>query len=156
MVAHVEIPADGAVEGVLLAMGTALGGWSFHVLDGKLRYAHNYVGRSCSVVESAEVLSPGAHHLAMSFSTAGDFTATVTLLVDGRVVGEGPIDRLTPVRHSITGGGITCGWEQGPSVGPGYDAPFRFTGTLRRVVVDTTGAPYRDLQAEFEAIMSEQ
>ena len=39
---------------------------------------------------------------------------------------------------------------------PAYDAPFPFTGRLRRVVVDVGGEPYRDLQAEFEAIMSEQ
>jgi arylsulfatase len=71
-------------------------------------------------------------------------------------VGDGLIDRITPVRHSITGGGVTCGWEQGPAVAPGYTAPFPFTGTLRKVVVDVTGAPYRDLAAEFEAIMSEQ
>ncbi|MEY2423671.1 MAG: hypothetical protein QOI95_3738 [Acidimicrobiaceae bacterium] len=155
--ADVEVP-DGApaVEGVLLAMGTTLGGWSFHVLDGRLRYAHNYVGKVCAVVESDEVVSPGPHQLAMSFFTAGDFKATAKLLIDGRVVGEGLIERLTPVRHSLTGGGITCGWEQGPPVAPGYTAPFPFTGTLRRVVVDVSGEPYRDPEAEFEAIMSEQ
>jgi len=156
MVADVDVPEDGRLEGVLLAMGTRLGGWSFHVLDGRLRYAHNYVGRSCAVVESEDVITPGPHQLAMSFVTPGDLKATATLLVDGRVVGEGPIERLTPVRHSITGGGITCGWEQGPAVGPGYGAPFRFTGRLRRIVVDVSGEPHRDLQAEFEAIMSEQ
>jgi len=114
------------------------------------------VGKSCSVVEASAVIAPGPHQLAMAFSSPGDLTASVQLLVDGEVVGEGPIERLTPVRHSITGGGITCGWEQGPSVGPGYEAPFRFNGTLHRVVVDVSGEPYRDLQAEFEAIMSEQ
>jgi arylsulfatase len=155
--AAVEVP-DGApaIEGVLLAMGTALGGWSLHVLDGRLRYAHNYVGKVCAVVESDEIVPPGVHQLAMSFFTAGDFKATAKLLIDGRVVGEGLIEHLTPVRHSLTGGGITCGWEQGPSVGPGYTAPFPFTGTLHRVVVDVSGEPYRDPEAEFEAIMSEQ
>ena len=157
VVADVEVPdGSSALEGVLLAMGTTLGGWSFHVLDGRLRYAHNYVGKFCAVVESDEVVAPGPHQLAMSFFTSGDFKATAKLLVDGRVVGEGLIEHLTPVRHSITGGGVTCGWEQGPSVGPGYTAPFPFTGTLRRVVVDVSGEPYRDPEAEFEAIMSEQ
>jgi arylsulfatase len=157
IVADVDVPERASpLEGVLLAMGTRLGGWSFHVLDGRLRYAHNYVGKVCGVVDSGEVITAGKHQLTLSFVSAGDLTATAKLLIDGRVVGEGPIERLTPVRHSITGGGITCGWEQGPSVGPGYAAPFRFTGTLRRVVVDVSGAPYRDLEAEFEAIMSEQ
>jgi arylsulfatase len=156
IVAEAEVPEGPPVEGVLLALGTALGGWSLHVLDGRLRYAHNYVGRSCSVVESTEVLAAGRHSLGMAFDTAGDFRATASLLVDGRVVGEGEIERLTPVRHSLTGGGITCGWEQGPAVAPSYAAPFRFTGSLRRVIVDVSGEPYRDLAAEFELIMSEQ
>ncbi len=36
--ADVEIPADGA-EGVLISQGTAAGGYSFFIKDGKLRYA---------------------------------------------------------------------------------------------------------------------
>src|SRR5207237_8530216 len=120
--------ADGAVEGVLQAMGTALGGWSFHPLGGRLRYAHTYGAKQCAVVESDQVVPVGRHEVAMSFRTAGDFTGTATLLIDGGVVGEGAIERLTPVRHSLTGGGITCGWEQGPAVGPGYTAPFPSTG----------------------------
>ena len=60
VVADVEVPdGSSALEGVLLAMGTTLGGWSFHVLDGRLRYAHNYVGKVCAVVESDEVVAPG-------------------------------------------------------------------------------------------------
>jgi arylsulfatase A-like enzyme len=156
IVGDVEVGDAGVPEGVILAMGTALGGWSFHVVDGRLRYAHNYVGKHCAVVESDVVVPPGVHELTMSFFTAGDFKATVKLLIDGEVVGEGPVDHLTPVRHSLTGGGVTCGWEQGPPVGPGYAAPFPFSDVLRRVVVDVSGEPYRDAEAEFEAIMSEQ
>ena len=41
----VEVP-DGVVpSGVLLALGCALGGWSLHVLDGRLRYVHNLHGQ---------------------------------------------------------------------------------------------------------------
>ena len=156
IVADVEVPPGDAAEGVLLAMGTGLGGWSLHVLGGHLRYAHNYVGKQCFVVESDELIEPGEHQLAMAFSTAGDFTGSAALLIDGRTVAEGAIEHLTPVRHSLTGGGITCGWEQGPAVGPGYTAPFPFTGRLLRVTVDVRGEPYRDPEAEFESIMSEQ
>ena len=45
--ADVEIP-DGGAEGVLLSQGTAAGGYSFFIKDGKLRYVHNYVGRELS------------------------------------------------------------------------------------------------------------
>ena len=69
---------------------------------------------------------------------------------------RGEIATTTPVRYSISGAGLTCGWEQGPPVGDGYAAPFRFTGTLHRVVVEVDGVGHRDPEAEFEAIMAEQ
>jgi hypothetical protein len=152
----VEAPDDSTLEGVLLAMGTALGGWSFHVYRGCLRYVHNYLGKERHVVESDVRVPAGAHELAFAFASAGDFRGAGRLLLDGQLVGEAEIPIVTPVRYSITGGGITCGWEQGPPVGDGYDAPFRFTGTLRRVVVDVDGHPHRDPDAELDAILSEQ
>jgi arylsulfatase A-like enzyme len=154
--AEVDVPDAGPLEGVLLAMGTTLGGWSFHVRAGCLRYVHNYVGKERHVIGSELPVPSGAHELAFSFETAGGFRGTGRLLVDGEVVGEGEIPRVTPARYSITGGGVTCGWEQGPAVGDDYRAPFAFTGHLRRVVVEVEGRPHRDPEAEFEAIMSEQ
>jgi arylsulfatase len=154
--ADVVIPDAGPVEGVLLAIGTTLGGWSFQVHEGKLRYVNNYVGKERHVVTADQPVPSGHHQLAVAFTTPGDLSGTARLLVDGHPVAEGEIPRVTPVRYSITGGGITCGWEQGPVVGDDYAAPFRFTGELRRVVVDVDGAVHRDLEAEFDAIMSEQ
>jgi Arylsulfatase A and related enzymes len=163
IVATVDVPAvranNAAFEGVLLAMGTVLGGWSLHVLDGRLRYASNYVGRDQYAVESTEIIRPGEHALIMAFDARPDFSGTVHLYVDGVEVGTGEIPRTTPVRHSISGAGMTCGWEQGPPVGPGYTAPFPCTGTIHRVtvdVIDGSPGPERDLEAEFEAVMSEQ
>ncbi|MGZ6958024.1 MAG: arylsulfatase [Acidimicrobiia bacterium] len=156
--AHVVTPGSGPGDGVLLAMGTVLGGWSFHVLDGRLRYVSNYVGRDRYVVESAVPIGPGPHVLTMRFDARPDFSGTVLLSVDGVAVGTGEVARTTPVRHSISGGGITCGWEQGPPVGPGYAAPFEFAGTLQAVEVEVLGAdgPAQDHGATFAAIMSEQ
>ena len=59
--AEVEIPAGGA-EGVLLCQGTAAGGYSLFVKDGKLRYVHNYVGRAVYGVESGTVLGARPAH----------------------------------------------------------------------------------------------
>ena len=154
--AEVDVPDGVAPEGVLLAMGTALGGWSFLVLDGRLRYVNNYLGKDRHVVASTEPVPPGRHELAFTFVTNGDFRGTGRLLLDGQVVGEGEIPQVTPVRFSISGGGVTCGWEQGPAVGEGYTAPFPFTATLRRVTLDVDGRPHREPEAEFEAVMSEQ
>ena len=155
--AFVEILEGSPPEGVLLAMGTVLGGWSFQVRRGRLRYVSNYVGRDVFTVESEVVLAPGAHDLVMRFDARPDFSGTVHLFVDDDEVGTGEIRITTPVRHSISGAGMTCGWEQGPPVGPGYAAPFAFTGTLHRVTVTVhEPARSRDPASEFEAIMSEQ
>ena len=69
--ADVEIPAEGA-EGVLLSQGTAAGGYSFYVKDGKLRYVHNYVGRQLLEVESEDVLPAGKHELRFEFEPTGE------------------------------------------------------------------------------------
>jgi hypothetical protein len=154
--AAVEIADGPPATGALLAMGTVLGGWSFHLLDGRLRYVHSYLGKDRYAVQSDVVVAPGAHDLAFSFASHGDFSGIGRLVVDGTVVGEAAIPNTTPVRYSITGAGLTCGWEQGPPIGDGYEAPFRFRGTLHRVVVDVAGVGHRDPEAEFEAIMAEQ
>ena len=57
----IEVP-DGVVpNGVLLALGCALGGWSLHLLDGRLRYVHNLYGRKRHVVQAEALLGPGRH-----------------------------------------------------------------------------------------------
>ena len=65
--ADVEIPAGGA-EGVLLCQGSNVGGWSFYVKDGKLHYAHNYVGRAIYQVSAPDPLPAGRTSCASSSS----------------------------------------------------------------------------------------
>jgi arylsulfatase len=143
-------------SGVLLALGNVLGGFSLHLIDGRLRYIHNLYGKQRDVIDSDAVVGSGGHVLAFTYETDGNFTGTGTLTVDGAVVGSGTIPHFTPMRFSITGGGLTCGYECGPAVGTDYSAPFRANVDIRRVVVDVSGRPYRDLEGEFRAIMSEQ
>ena len=68
--AEVDIPEGGA-EGVLLCQGTAAGGYSFFVKDGKLRYVHNYVGRGLYGVESESTVPTGQHVLRFEFEPTG-------------------------------------------------------------------------------------
>ena len=42
--ADIEVPEAGA-EGVVLAQGGKMGGWSLYVKDGKPRFAYNWLGR---------------------------------------------------------------------------------------------------------------
>jgi arylsulfatase len=155
----VTVPAGG-VEGVLLAMGTVLGGWSFHVLEGRLRYVNNFLGAEIHIIEARERLPVGPILVSFEFEPVetGSFHkgGRARLFVDGSVVAEGIIERTAFSRYNITGGGLTCGWEQGPAVGKGYEAPFRFTGELHHATITANGEAFRDPPSQFESIMSEQ
>jgi arylsulfatase A-like enzyme len=154
--AEVEIRADVTADGILLAMGSALGGFAFYLFEGRIRYVHNLYSKERHVIGSDEVIAPGAHELAYSFTKTKGFSGIGRLSVDNRVVGEGEIPHFTPMSFSGTGGGLTCGYEMGPAIGDDYVAPFRCTASIRRVVVEVSGDHERDPMAVFQAIMSEQ
>jgi arylsulfatase A-like enzyme len=152
----VEI-ADGTVpSGTLLALGCGLGGWSLHVLDGRLRYVHNLHGQRHYDVVSDSPLGTGRHVLEFRFDKDEGAGGQGTLWVDGEHVGTGNVKRFTPVAFNEVGIGLTCGYEWGPSVGGDYEAPFRFDGTIVRAEVRATGPVVRDPVAEVAAILASQ
>jgi arylsulfatase A-like enzyme len=143
-------------HGVVLALGSALGGWSLHFLHGHLRYVHNLYGKTRHVLTSPASVGPGAHRVAFVFTKDEGLGGPASLLVDGAVVLEGAIDRFTPAGFNGVGVGLTCGYEWGPAVGEGYDAPFTFNGVIARAEVEVTGPVVRDPIAEIAAILAEQ
>jgi arylsulfatase A-like enzyme len=147
---------QGLADGVLLALGSALGGWSLHILGGRLRYVHNLYGKERHVVESAEVILAGEHRVEYEFTKDEGPGGIGALRCDGREVGRAAIARFTPSGFNGVGAGLTCGYEWGPAIGTGYTAPFPFAGTIRAAWVQTVGPALRDPLAELEAILSEQ
>jgi arylsulfatase len=55
-----------------------------------------------------------------------------------------------------SGEGLCCGYDSGLPVTDDYRAPFRFTGRIRRVVVEVDGPEHADPEAEARAAMKEQ
>ena len=93
--ASVEIPEGGA-EGVLLCQGTAAGGYSLYIKDGKLHYVHNYVGRALYEVDvrrgragrqARAALRVRADRRARPAARQGR-AGRLQLYVDGALVGE--------------------------------------------------------------------
>ena len=159
--ADVEIPESGA-EGVLLSQGTAAGGYSLYVKDGRLHYVHNYVGRAEYGVVSADPVPSGRHELRFEFEPTGqpDLAAgkgapgRLQLYVDGALVGAAEAPVTTP--FVLNPGALTCGANPGSPVTGGYPSPFRFTGTIHTVKVDVSGDLIHDSEAELRVHMARQ
>jgi arylsulfatase len=152
----VTIPHGGLAEGVLLAQGSVLGGFSFHLVEGRLRYVHNLYGKECRVVATDHPVSTGRHQLGFRFDRQNDGGGAAALAVDDVVLAEGHIPRFTVAAFSATGAGLTCGYEVGPAVGGDYEAPFRCTATIHTATVTLSEEVPVSPMVEFERIMSEQ
>jgi arylsulfatase A-like enzyme len=152
----VSIPSGIVPEGALVALGCALGGWSFHVFEGRLRYVHNLYGKEHQIVVAESPLPSGDHTVSFEFEKDEGLGGDVRLACDGETVARGTLPRFTPSGFNGVGVGLTCGYEWGPAVGPGYLAPYPFTGLITEAIVETTGPIVRDQLAELAAILAEQ
>ena len=96
------MPQSGA-EGVIIALGGLIGGWSLYAKDGKPKYRYNFYGVNRYAVEGTSQIPPGTHQVRMEFKYDGGGLAkggTVTLYVDGEKVGEGRVDQTEPMVFS--------------------------------------------------------
>jgi arylsulfatase len=148
IVAFADIP-DGGAEGVLLAHGGRFGGYSLFVAEGRLHFAHRYGDGTLYQVSADRPVPTGPVRLGLEFATSGLHQGVATLFLDDQPVGTGPIPRTVPVQYSITGEGLCCGYDDGSAVAD-YPAPFDFTGTLHKVVVNVSGRPFVDVAMEIE------
>lgn len=80
---------------------------------------------------------------------------TVKLLVDGEEVGRAEFPVTTPIRLG-QGAQMQVGADAGSAVVPEYTPPFRFTGRLKRVIVDTSGDAVADHEAEMRIALRKQ
>jgi arylsulfatase A-like enzyme len=159
--ADAEIPVGGA-EGVLLCQGSIGGGWSLYVKNGKLCYAHNYVGRATYQVSAPDALPAGRHQLRFEFEPTGNpdipqgkgSPGRAQLYVDGQLIAQNEFPVTTPI--AFNPGGLTCGANPGSPVTADYQAPFRFTGTLHTVTIDLSGDLITDSDSEMRMAMIRQ
>jgi arylsulfatase len=155
IIARVEIPEGGA-EGVLLAHGSWFAGYSLYVKERRLHYVHNYLGLAEYRISSCEEIPSGATTLRFQFTRTGEHRGVGRLFIGNRQVGEGQIPRTVPAVIETSGEGLCCGYDSGLPVTEAYRAPFRFTGTIKRVEVEVEGAPRQDLDAATRAAFNAQ
>ena len=156
--AGVEIDSADA-QGVLYAHGGVAGGHSLYVKDGRLRYAFNWVGTHLQEVVADREITPGRARLRGRVRAQGQERGSGDArlrghpdALHGRRAGRQRGDRH-PARRLLPGrDGICVGRDSASPVTPDYQAPFRFTGgTIDKVVVDVSGEPYVDHEAQVRA-----
>lgn len=156
------VPENGA-EGVLLSMGGNDGGFTFYVQNGKLTYGYNYVADSYFKVESPEPLPSGHHIFSFQFEPTGSADpangkgtpAKITLLVDGKPVGNGDLPITIPLLFGL-GSGLAVGSDPGSPTMPDYQPPFKFTGEIKKALVDVTGENLEDQEAKMRMYLARQ
>ena len=90
--ADVDVPQSGA-EGVIIAQGGSVNGWSLYAKGGKLKYCYNLLGIELTFVEATQPIPAGHHQVRMEFKYDGGGVGKgggITLFVDGKDVGTGP------------------------------------------------------------------
>jgi arylsulfatase len=163
VVAQAEI-REGGADGVLIAQGGRFAGWSLFVQDSRLIYEHNYVDLERYRVVSNVAIPAGPVSLGMEFQITGTFEITpeltamnvqgvkgcATLYINDQPVGSGDIEKTVPFGWSLSGEGLCCGFDSETPVSDLYEAPYRFTGELERVVVSVSGKPYENVAMEVK------
>ena len=133
--AEIMVPKSGA-DGVIVAQGGIIGGWSLYAKGGKLKYCYNLGGVQHFYVESASTLPAGQHQVRMEFAYAGGGLGKggkVTLYVDGKKVGEGTVP-MTQAMIFSADDGCDVGLDSGSPVSPDYGSRGNeFNGEVKGV-----------------------
>ena len=123
---------------MIFTQGGFTGGWGFYIQQGKLVGLHSYIALERYRVVSTEHVPTGKVTLAMDFKYDGGGMAkggTITLLANGKKIGEGRVEKTTPFKYSLYEG-QDIGEDTGSPVDFSYKPPFKFTGKLGKVTVE--------------------
>ncbi len=141
--AEIVVPAQGA-EGVIIAQGANIGGWSLYAKDGKLKYCYNWSGMKHFFAESKEKLPAGQHQVRIEFKYDGGGLGKgglATLYVDGKKAGEGRVDATLAFIFSADDG-CDVGEDTGAPVSPDYSSSHNhFNGEIKGVLISIADAP---------------
>ncbi len=133
--AEIVVPPSGA-QGVIIAQGANIGGWSLYAKDGKLKYCYNLGGVKHFYVEATSPLPAGEHQVRMEFAYAGGGLGKggkVTLYTDGKNVGEGVVPMTLAMIFSADDG-LDIGDDSGSPVSEDYGSSGNaFNGRVKGV-----------------------
>jgi hypothetical protein len=138
VIADIEIPEAGA-EGMVFTHGGLTGGYGIYLRDGKATFVYNMLAIERFTIVS-DPLPKGKVALAVYLKYEGSLgergkPATVTILANGKKIGEGKLPKTIPLQLGL-GEGVDVGMDTGSAVDFTYRLPFAFTGKIRKVAVE--------------------
>jgi len=160
VLAEVAVDTTGA-EGVLYKQGAGHGGHVLFVQDSRLHYVYNFMGEEEQTVSAPDAVPLGSHLFGVRYERTGTVEGShtpvgdISLFIDGDAVATRSGVRTHPGSFGLAGGGIAVGRNSGQAVSTSYTAPYPFTGgSIAKVVVDTSGTPYLDVERELAQAFS--
>jgi len=160
VLAEVTVDTTGA-EGVIYKQGAGHGGHVLLVQDGRLHYIYNFMGEDEQKLSAPDPIPLGSNVFGVRYDRTGTVEGShtplgdVSLYVDGVAVATMSGVRTHPGSFGLAGGGVAVGRNTGQAVSSSYKAPYAFTGgTIAKVVVDTSGTPYLDVERELALAFS--
>ena len=134
--ADIEIPKGGA-EGVVIAQGGEMGGWSLYVKNGAPRFAYNFLGREISKIVGPDRLPSGKVILRFEFAYDGGRPGgggNGSLFVNDQKVATGRIERTHP--NAFGAETTDVGENLYTAVSDDYKVgDNKFTGKIRKVTI---------------------
>ena len=147
--ADVEAPTDGLANGVVIAQGSKIGGWTVFVKDGRIYFELTaFTNRSGQLI-ATEPLRPGKSHIKISVTPdagrddhkVGPYLAPVAgdavLTINGQLAGQAHFLNLNVHANDVNGGEtLDIGCDLGSPVSPEYESPNRFNGKIDLVTIE--------------------
>ncbi len=131
------LDADGAnTQGAILGFGGVAAGMVAYVKDGVPMFDYNYF-EDHTVVKGNTTLPKGKATLQYKFVYEGGGPGKggdIVIALNGKEIGRGHCDKTVAGRFGIDTFGI--GEDSGQPVTPDYQPPFKFTGSIEKVVID--------------------
>ena len=143
-------------EGVLVAMGDYLGGFSLYVMHGKPRFTYSFLGLKIDTIEGADALPTGSVRVAYEFVADNPGQKATgglgRLLVNGREVAKGRIEHTVPGQFSSYAGmesAATTACRSFPSSSTPSRSPSRHRRRSRLSISTSSERMNRDAKKRF-------
>ncbi|MGB2616327.1 MAG: sulfatase-like hydrolase/transferase, partial [Candidatus Acidiferrales bacterium] len=151
--ADLQVPDAGA-EGVVIAQGGEMGGWSLYAKDGKPKFAYNFLGRETYKIAGPARLPAGRVTLRFEFAYDGGKPGAGgngSIFVNGEKVAEGRIANTHP--NAFGAETTDVGENLYTAVSDDYKVgDNKFTGKINKVTIQVGKS---NLTAEAQAAVQE-